>query len=357
MNKTRKNISTGLVLEIQRMSTEDGPGIRTTVFLKGCSLECAWCHNPESISTLPQVQWIENRCIGCEYCVKACPVQALKMTDSGIVIDRETCTGCGICAEECPSTAMELLGTSWNADDLVAELAKDRAYFEQSGGGITIGGGEVCMQTPFAMEVLRGIKKLGIHTAIDTCGQTSAQNLDRLLPLSDMVLYDLKDIDPDMHRKYTGSSNERVLENAIHVCAYIRDHLLPVEMWVRTPVIPGATAREENIKGIGRFIAENLGGCVTRWELLAFNNLCRDKYIRLYRDWPFSDTGLLTKDEMERLAEIASNSGVDPSIVHWSGSTRLEERAGNTGTGPDARSGIKKYDACSAPYMPLEDNK
>ena len=322
-----ENETRGLVLEIVRMSTEDGPGIRTTVFFKGCPLKCKWCHNPESISIKPQVQWIGVNCIACDKCVNACPEGALSKSDSGIVIDRSLCKVCGTCVETCPSTAIEMLGKEWTVPDLVKELAKDRAYFELSGGGVTLSGGEAAMQFDFCLLLLKELKGVGISTALDTCGMAPLKNLEGLLPWVDLVLFDLKEIDLVKHREFTGAGNERVLENAVFVARFVKEHLHPRRLWIRTPVIPGATATEENIRGVGEFIAGSLDGAVERWELCAFNNLCRDKYLRLGMEWPFADTALLSRDDMEKFAAAARESGVEPSIVSWSGSTLLEKNA------------------------------
>jgi pyruvate formate lyase activating enzyme len=317
---------TARILDIQRMSTEDGPGIRTTVFFKGCSLKCKWCHNPESISMLPQVHWLGSRCLGCKTCLDACPSGALSFTETGVTINRPACTGCGACAEACPAAAMELLGKEWPLDDLTKEVIKDRAYFEKSGGGITASGGEPGMQAAFVAMFLKSLREEGIHTALDTCGLCSAEAIKKLLPYSSLVLYDLKEIETEHHKKFTGEHNGRILENLLIVAEYIRSHHYPTALWIRTPVIPGMTARKDNILGIGRFIAENLGDVVSRWELCAFNNLCRDKYLRLGKDWALRDELPLPKESMEEFARIAGESGINPDIVVWSGSTRIEEK-------------------------------
>ncbi|MEM5775037.1 MAG: glycyl-radical enzyme activating protein [Anaerolineaceae bacterium] len=316
----------GVVLEIQRMSTEDGPGLRTTVFMKGCPMRCLWCHNPESISAKPQPQWIGSRCMGCKTCLAACPNGALSLTEAGMLIDRSVCQGCGACAEACPTTAMELMGKTWQADALARELLKDRAYFEQSGGGITISGGESTLQAHFVTALLRELKAAGIHTAIDTCGVVMPRVLDAILPQTDLVLYDLKEMDPRRHLEYTGRKLEQVLETLSYIVDTMREAGQPKEMWIRTPLIPQATARLGNVMQIGSLIAGRCDGAVTRWDLLAFNNLCKDKYLRLGQIWPLQDTPLLTRAEMETLAEAARNSGVDARIVQWSGTTRLEEQ-------------------------------
>ena len=322
-SKANKDIQ-GTILEIIRMSTEDGPGLRTTVFFKGCSLNCSWCHNPESISPKPQIQWIATSCIGCGICVNTCDKSALEKTEKGITINRSLCNGCGLCTEECPTTAMELLGKKWSVHDLVCELVKDRAYFEQSGGGVTLSGGEASLQIDFCFALLKELKSRGIQTALDTCGQVSQAVLANLLPYVDLLLYDIKEIETDNHKKHTGAGSEKILANAVFAANYKKTHLFPKTLWIRTPVIPGCTNTAENIQSIGDFISANMQGAVAKWELCAFNNLCRDKYKRLGIDWSFADTELPERALMEELTLIAKTR-VTPSIVCWSGSTKLSE--------------------------------
>ncbi|MBW1897683.1 MAG: glycyl-radical enzyme activating protein, partial [Deltaproteobacteria bacterium] len=241
-------------------------------------------------------------CIGCRTCVDVCRSGTLSLDGDGMEIDRSRCIGCGTCAEECPSTAMEILGKEWTLDDLTHEVIKDRAYFEKSKGGITVSGGEPGMQAQFVAKFLKSLRERGLHTALDTCGLCSREAFDLLLPYSSMVLYDLKETDPVKHKKFTGETNEKIFQNLLYVSEYMKSHLYPATLWIRTPVIPGLTATEENITGIGRFIAENLKGVVDRWELCAFNNLCRDKYTRLGREWMLKESLLLKKDFMETLS-------------------------------------------------------
>lgn len=313
----------GTILEIQRMSTEDGPGLRTTVFFKGCPLCCAWCHNPESISSKPQLHWVGSRCIGCGTCVETCPNQALSSGPTGINIDRNLCQSCGECAEACPSTALEMLGKPWTVDKLAHEVAKDRAYFQQSGGGVTASGGEATMQAAFVATFFQACRLAGISTALDTCGHCSRGALEAILPFTDLVLFDLKLMDPVRHQAYTGVTNEIVKNNLLFVRDWIRSHLPRRELWVRTPIIPGATDHPEDINALGKFLAKHLKSTLTRWDLVAFNNLCRDKYLRLGQLWDYRDTPLMTAAAMESLAWEAKGSGLDPDLVHWSGPTRL----------------------------------
>ncbi len=308
----------GTILNLQRLSTEDGPGIRTTVFFKGCPLRCSWCHNPESFSPDPQVQWLESRCIGCHTCLKACPNGCLSDSGAGIVIDRQRCQGCGTCAGECPSNALELLGKRVSVEDLLVELVKDRAYYLPSGGGVTLSGGEPAYQPSFAEALLRQLKAAGIATALDTCGLCSPQVLERLLPWVDLFLYDLKVLDADLHRRFTGRENRLILENLRRVLASGKT------VWVRTPLIPGMTDTRENIEGIGAILGSLSNGNLERWELCAFNNLCRDKYRRLGVEWSFSSTPLLTQEHLDMAGAWAKGSGFDSSRIFITGAARVE---------------------------------
>ncbi|MFP4343320.1 MAG: glycyl-radical enzyme activating protein [Anaerolineales bacterium] len=318
---------TARILHLQRLSTEDGPGIRTTVFFKGCPLACRWCHNPESISPQPQVQWLEDRCVGYGTCVTACPHGCLELTPQGMEIDRECCTGCGACARTCPALALEYLGREVEVEALVTEVLKDRTYFATSGGGVTVSGGEPTLQARFVATFLRRLQQEGMRTALDTCGFAAPAALAAILPYTDLVLFDLKEIDPQRHRDFTGASNERVLDNLL----FVRDHLLRISerapaarLWIRTPLIPGATATRENLEGLGAFLAAHFVGGIERWELCAFNNLCRDKYRRLDLAWDFAETPLMTAAALEEAAGWAQGSGVDPEIVVVTGATQSE---------------------------------
>ena len=316
--------TTGVVLEIQRMSTEDGPGLRTTVFLKGCSLRCEWCHNPESIAFAPEIQWIGARCIGCGICRESCPSGALSLGGAEIRIARQLCRGCGVCVRQCPTGAMEILGVSRKAGELASELEKDAAYYKTSGGGVTLSGGEAAMQPAFTAALLSILRKRRIHTALDTCGHCPETNLRGILPYADLVLFDIKLIDPEEHRRLTGSDNARLLRNLLLIRESMDAGEGPGELWIRTPVIPGATDSAENIGGIGAFIARHLNRHVDRWELCAFNRLCGDKYLRLGLEWPYAETPLVTTAEMEALRRAAARSGVREGMAVWTGSTREE---------------------------------
>lgn len=312
----------GRILHLQRLSTEDGPGIRTTVFFKGCSLGCRWCHNPESIAPRPQVQWLESLCIGCGLCVAACPQGVLSLSESGVQIERACCVGCGTCAEACPTNAMELLGRNIGVEELLREVLKDRAYFESSAGGVTVSGGEPTLQPLFVADFLRRLQAAGVQTALDTCGGCSAASLEKILPHVNIVLFDLKEIDPQKHHTFTGQSNARVFENLRVVCDFIKNQNPTLRLWVRTPLIPGATATQENLTGLGNFITQTLDGLVERWDLCAFNNLCRDKYHRLGLVWDFETTPLMTAAELAACEAWAKAAAGAAQTVVVSGATR-----------------------------------
>lgn len=312
-----------LILHLQRLSTEDGPGIRTTVFFKGCPLHCLWCHNPESISSHPQIQWIETRCIGCGTCLETCPNGALSRTQEGsIVINRERCQGCGECAAACPTNAMELLGTWVTLDDLVRELLKDRAYYGTD-GGVTASGGEPTLQPDFLVQLFTRLQAEGVHTALDTCGVCSLETLQAILPHTDLVLFDLKLFNEQDHADLTGQNNKRVLDNLQSVAKLLRDQFPQTDLWIRTPLIPGTTTLESNLLEIGAFLKQ-LDGQVSRWELCAFNNLCRDKYRRLGMIWQYVDTPLMTQAELDRCLELAKSSPFDPDRILVTGAAKPE---------------------------------
>jgi len=240
--------------------------------------------------------------------------------EEGLQIDRKKCNGCGKCAEECPSTALHMFGEWWNLEDLFYEINKDKIYYIESNGGITVSGGEPTVQSDFILHFFKKCKDNGISTALDTCGYASRKIYEKLLPYVDLLLLDIKEIDNKRHKEYTGVPNNLILENAIWISKNIENN--KKKMWIRTPIIPSFTGTDENVRGIGEFIVKKLENIPKRWDLLAFNNLCTAKYERLDMDWPLENHSLLSEEEMEHFLQIAKSTGV--RNVRWSGLTKKD---------------------------------
>ena len=233
---------TGRIFDIKRYSIHDGPGIRTTVFLKGCGLHCLWCHNPESVAAGPELMHWPGRCVRCHACIAACPLGAVSKDDSGaVIIDRHRCDHCGRCAEACLYEAMQIVGREMSVDEVMAEVERDRVFYEQSGGGVTLSGGDPLVQADFAAALLDACRSRGLHTALDTAGMSRDGALDRLARLADLVLFDVKCVDGERHKALTGASNALILDNLKGLAAAGR------EIWVRIPLVRGAND-DDNIR-------------------------------------------------------------------------------------------------------------
>jgi pyruvate formate lyase activating enzyme len=263
----------GLVFNIQRYSLHDGPGIRTTVFLKGCPLCCEWCHNPEGMSPRKELLVVESRCIVCGECRRACPFSQSRAGAGVLPTRNEDCTYCGECVEACPTGARQMVGTEMTVAEVMEEILKDRIFYEDSAGGATFSGGEPLMQPAFLRELLEECCARGIHTAVDTCGFGCTDHLLAVARLADLVLYDVKLMDDARHRQHTGVSNKPILEN-LKVLDQIHQNI-----WLRVPVIPGVNDDAENLQAIARF-ASGIHG-VRQVTLLPYHQTGVQKYRRL----------------------------------------------------------------------------
>ncbi|MGE5222161.1 MAG: glycyl-radical enzyme activating protein [Omnitrophica WOR_2 bacterium] len=303
---------TGIVFNIQRFSIHDGPGIRTTVFLKGCSLHCFWCHNPEGIHLKPEIQFYPGRCIADGECVQACSENAHEFIDGQHIFLRERCSACGDCVDVCYTNALELDGKTLTVDQVMQEILADRSFYESSGGGVTLSGGDPLVQRGFTRAILARCRQDGIHTAIETTSNCRWEHLAELLPLTDLVMMDIKQMDPVKHRQATGVSNARLLANARRLAQ------AGVPLILRTPVIPGVNDTPQDIAAIAAFIRElvELGrenghyAAAPFLELLPFHRLAEDKYNSLGMEYRVRHLQPPTREKMDELVEVAVSQGI-----------------------------------------------
>jgi pyruvate formate lyase activating enzyme len=271
------NSDQGSIFNLQGYCIHDGPGIRTTVFLKGCPLHCLWCQNPESHSFLPELLFAEEKCAGCGKCVEVCLEKAIRLQGKVSQTDRRRCKGAGLCVNACPNEARAVIGRWVTADEIFKEIAADSLFYHESGGGVTLGGGEPLAQPEFAVSILKKCRDAGFHTALDTCGYASWATTREVLRYVDLVLYDFKHMDPEMHRKYTGASNDLILQNAEKTV-----HEMSIPMRARITLVPGFNDSRENIEATARFIADRLSNSIPV-HLLPYHRLGEGKWERLGR--------------------------------------------------------------------------
>ena len=263
-----------LIFDIKRYALHDGPGIRTTLFLKGCPLRCVWCHNPESWSSGKQRLYKQAKCIGCSSCVDACPEGALKLTREGVRPTGRPCIKCGACADACPALAMEICGREWPMDELMAEVEKERGVMQDSGGGVTLSGGEPLMDPDYALELLAELGRRGFHRAVDTTLYADPDVVRSVAGACDLLLVDLKSMDSEVHRRYTGVPNGSILENLRLVAA------LGTPYFIRIPLITEVNASEENIAASAAFL-RSLSRLPDEVDLLPYHDIGKGKHERL----------------------------------------------------------------------------
>jgi len=299
---------TGYVSNIQRFSLHDGPGIRTLVFMQGCPLRCWWCCNPEGQKPYPQLRLISIRCAagrGCKSpCLDACPEGAITLTKEGqLQMDWSLCKNCGKCTEVCLYGARTMLGKKMTAAEVLNEVEQDRAFYNRSGGGVTIGGGEPLAQFEFVSELLRRCREKFLHTAIETCGHVPWEHLEKVSAYLDLIYYDIKHLNPERHKDLTGVSNKLILSNARKVLS----GKISSEVIARTEVIPGCNDSEAEIKDIARFVADAGGKMM---ELLPYHALGSAKYRELGMDYEITDIKPPTEEQMQRLRKIVESFGL-----------------------------------------------
>ena len=292
----------GNIFNIEHFAIHDGPGIRTTVFLKGCPMACIWCHNPEGLSGKRHIIRYYKKCIGCGECIKGCPQGALEIsTTNGIVFDSEKCIACGKCVEICCANAIEMVGSAMSPKQVADILLKDVAFYDESGGGVTFSGGEPLFQWEFVRECSTLLKKKGIHIAVETSGAVKNDVIKQIAPHVDLFLYDLKHIAPAEHKKYCGMDNENILQNLQTLSA------MGKELIIRMVVIPGINDAPKSVERLCRFLKET--GGIRSISLLPLHKSATEKYNRLDKEFLIADFEIPDAEKMESVAEIFKNKG------------------------------------------------
>jgi pyruvate formate lyase activating enzyme len=296
-----------LIFDIKPYSINDGPGIRITIFLKGCPLSCDWCHNPEGISPHLQKLYSKAKCIGCGTCVENCPLNALTLTAEGIITNTDLCDLCGICADVCPTKAMEMSGTKVTVEEIMKRIRRETVMMDQSEGGVTISGGEPMMQSDFLIELLDALGSEGIHRAVDTTGLAKTETLLEVAKRTDLFLYDLKMMDSQRHKKFTGVTNEMILEN-LKILAESGANIN-----IRIPLIKGINADEDNIRKSAEFVAE-LAGEKKLVSLLPYHNIAIHKYGKLGQDYESGDMLEPSPTEIDNAIRIFAEFGLEAAV-------------------------------------------
>ena len=296
----------GTIFDIKHFAVYDGPGIRTTVFLKGCPLHCLWCHNPEGISRQPQLVFTPQKCIGCGNCVEVCPRGVHQFVNGQHLIDRKRCVVSGNCVEGCYAGALELAGRQVTVEEVMEEVLRDGPFFETSGGGMTLSGGEPLAQYSFTRALLRAAKSEGMHTTLDTSGFAPWRRLEGLLSYTDLVLYDQKHMDSERHMALTGVPNERIQDNLRRLDAAGQP------IWIRIPLIPGQNDEDSNYHALGQFLSSLKH--IERVEILRYHRFAESKYEHLGLDYPLQGLETPTEEEAESRRQILLSYGLSQTI-------------------------------------------
>jgi len=299
----------GMVYNIQGYSIHDGPGIRTTVFLKGCPLNCDWCSNPESKLPHAEIVINNNRCINCGRCIEVCHRNAISFRKEVLMFEREKCDFCLECAKACPTKAIERVGRCYTAHELIKEIEADRLFFINSGGGVTFSGGEPLFQADFLLRVLHLCKKHDVHTALDTCGFVPWEVMEESLNYVDLMLYDLKHLDDHVHKMGTGAGNKRIIENLLRAADAGKTRI-----WIRIPVIPGFNDNHESMEAIAELVSSLNNGGVEKVSLLPYHELGAAKYERLGLEYPYKGRNAPEEEKILQFKELFGSAGIHVNV-------------------------------------------
>ena len=294
-----------IIFNIQKFSVHDGPGIRTTVFFKGCPLRCLWCHNPESQNIQKEMLYDRDKCVLCGTCVKVCPKKAIKIENGVLTTDMSKCDFCGECVTYCIPEARQIVGKEYTVDEVVREVVKDKVFYDESGGGVTVSGGEPLVQIDFVEELMKKLKDEGIRTAVDTCGAVSFDILERAAKYADLFLYDLKLMDDDKHQKFIGVSNKNIIENLVKL-AKIHDNIN-----LRLPIIEGVNADVSHIEKILELI-EGLN--IKKVNLLPYHDIAKHKYKKLDRTYEEEKMSVPSEEKMNSFKDMFAKRGYEVKI-------------------------------------------
>lgn len=300
-------VPNGRIFNIQRFSTEDGPGIRTTIFVKGCPLTCAWCANPESQYIRPELGHSDAVCDLCGECVKVCAQNAIEVLAAGVRVNREQCDNCAKCVDVCGPRGLRMMGREYTVDEVFDEILKDQTYYQNSGGGVTCSGGEPLTQPQFVTELFRRCHEAGIHTTLDTSGFGPEQILKNMLEYTDLVLYDLKLMDNAAHEAAVGKPNRLILDNARRIADS------GVEMIIRVPLIPGITDADDNITAIAQFVKQLRPGLTV--NVMPYHRFGMNKYQMLDREYTMHDLKSPSKEHAQKVVEIFESFGLPCEMV------------------------------------------
>lgn len=300
----------GIIFDVQNYAIYDGPGIRTIIFLKGCPLKCDWCQNPESQKLSPVMSYFKEKCQLCKICVNSCPNNALQLLDDEIKRDQALCSTCGICSEMCPNEVMEIVGRNITVEELVNIVLRDKPFYDNSGGGATISGGEPTLQINFLLELLKALKKQGIHTAIETCGYFNEDLISGLVKYVDLFLFDIKLIDNIKHNEFTGVFNEKILTNFSEIHSKVgSERIIP-----RIPLIPGVNTDVSTIQDIINFLLQtNYKGQI---HLMPYNKLIKTKYEKVGMGDLYKDMGDLTDQNLNKITKLFEQHSYEVIINH-----------------------------------------